>query len=117
MAVVKAVHDHEGEVTGLVQGTQVQGVEVQSVSSDATLLLGIEGLAVRQVELEDGGRVVHVATDDESATACPSCGVFSTSLKGRAITHPRDLPYGEEPISLVWHKLSMASPRSPLVAK
>ena len=103
MAVVKAVHGHEGEVTGLVQGTQVQGVEVQS-GSDATLLLGIEGLAVEQVELEDSGRVVHVRTDDESAAACPACGVFSTSIKGRAITHPRDLPYGEAPLALVWHK-------------
>ena len=99
MAVVKAVHGHDGEVTGLVQGTQVQGAGVQSERSDATLLLGIEGLAVRQVELiEDGARVVHVATADESASACPSCGVFSTSIKGRAITHPRDVPYGEAPI-------------------
>ena len=89
----------------MVQGTQVQGAGVQSERSDATLLLGIEGLAVRQVELiEDGARVVHVATADESASACPSCGVFSTSIKGRAITHPRDVPYGEAPIALVWHK-------------
>ncbi|MBC7307590.1 MAG: transposase family protein [Dietzia sp.] len=28
----------------------------------------------------------------------------STSIKDRATTHPRDLPYGEAPIALVWHK-------------
>ncbi len=77
MAVVNAVHGHEGEVTGLVQGTQVQGVQVEAAGSDATLLLGIEGLTVERVELADGGRVVHVVTADESALGCSSCGVFS----------------------------------------
>jgi len=104
MAVVKAVHGHEGEVTGLVQPTHVQEEAAPAASRDATLLLGIEGLTVRRVDVEDGGRVVHVATADESASACPSCGVFSTSIKGRATTHPRDVPYGEAPIALVWHK-------------
>lgn len=71
----------------------------------ATLLLGIEGLAVERVDREDeGGRVAHVVTSDETAAACPSCGVFSTSLKGHATTHPRDLPYGAAPVRLVWHK-------------
>ena len=27
---------------------------------------------------------------------CPSCGVFSTSVKGRVTTSPRDIPYGED---------------------
>lgn len=104
MAVVNAVHGHEGEVTGLVQGTHVQD-EQDTTEQGATLLLGIEGLAVEHVELEgDGARVVHVVTSDEGAAACPSCGVFSTSLKGHATTHPRDLPYGEAPVALVWHK-------------
>lgn len=47
-----------------------------------TLLLDLPGLAVAEVVLvEGGGRVVHVVTADESASACPSCGVFSTSTK------------------------------------
>ncbi|XVX18970.1 ISL3 family transposase [Actinomycetota bacterium] len=71
----------------------------------ATLLLGIEGLAVASVTLEDdGGRVVDVVTDEETAAACPECGVLSTSRKGGAVTRPRDVPYGTAPIRLVWHK-------------
>ena len=38
---------------------------------DATLLLGLAGLAVEQVELDgEGARVVHVVTDDEAAAGC-----------------------------------------------
>jgi hypothetical protein len=62
-------------------------------------------LAVVTVELDDdGARVVHVVTDDESAAGCPSCGVLSTSVKGHAVTRPRDVPYGQAPLRLVWHK-------------
>src|SRR5512132_2238880 len=104
MAVVNAVHGHEGEVTGLVHPMQVQHVQ-EAPERGATLLLGIEGLAVARVERdEDGGRVAHVVTDDESASACPSCGVFSSSVKGHAVTRPRDLPYGQSPVRLVWRK-------------
>ena len=102
MAVVKAVHGHEGEVTGLVQRTHARG---RAGQRSATLLLGIEGLAVASVDLEEGGgRVVAVVTDELGAAACPDCGVISTSVKGRATTRPRDVPYGEAPIRLVWHK-------------
>lgn len=102
MAVVKAVHGHEGEVTGLVQRTHAR---VRQGQHDATLLLGIDGLAVASVRLEDGGgRVVDVVTDEETAAACPECGVLSTSRKGSAVTRPRDVPYGTAPIQLVWHK-------------
>lgn len=70
-----------------------------------TLLLGLDGVAVRRVELtEDGIRVVHVATADRSASACPDCGVFSTSVKQNVTTRPKDLPYGAAPIRLRWHK-------------
>lgn len=70
-----------------------------------TLLLDLPGLAVAEVVLEeDGGRVVHVVTADESASACPSCGVFSTSTKELRCTRPVDIPYGDRPVRLVWHK-------------
>jgi len=111
MAVVNAVHDHEGEVTGVVQRTQFRSVSERGIEHGATLLLGIEGLDVLEVVLEDledlerdAGRVVHLGTGDEGAAACPSCGTVSTSPKGRATTRPRDLPYGDDPVRLVWHK-------------
>ncbi|MEI2732232.1 MAG: ISL3 family transposase [Dermatophilaceae bacterium] len=92
----------KGEVTGLVQRTHARG---RAGQRSATLLLGIEGLAVASVDLEEGGgRVVAVVTDELGAAACPDCGVISTSVKGRATTRPRDVPYGEAPIRLVWHK-------------
>lgn len=70
-----------------------------------TLLLGLSGVTVGRVEgCDDGTRMVHVDTADESASACPSCGVFSTSVKENVATRPRDLPYGEQPLELAWHK-------------
>lgn len=71
----------------------------------ATRMLDLAGLAVREV-LEDagGGRVVHVVTAQLAASACPSCGVISTSTKGRVVSRPRDIGYGTSPLRLVWHK-------------
>ena len=48
--------------------------------------------------------MVHVVTDDDSAAGCPSCGVLSTLVKGHAVTRPRDVPYGQAPLRLVWLK-------------
>jgi len=74
-------------------------------ASDVSRLLGLEGLAVTQVEVDDaGGRMVHVLTADELAAACPSCGVFSTAGKGWVQTRPRDIPYGTAGLRLVWRK-------------
>jgi len=44
-------------------------------------------------------------TDDPTAAACPSCGVVSTSVKGRVVTSPKDIPYGEGRIVVRWHKV------------
>jgi transposase len=75
------------------------------VDDGTTLLLGLEGVSVERVEQTgDGTRIVHVVTADRSASACPECGVFSTSVKQNTITKPRDLPYGEQPLVLRWHK-------------
>lgn len=49
-------------------------------------------------------QLVHVETAAESASGCPSCGVVSMSVKEYVVTAPRDIPYGERGISLVWHK-------------
>ena len=54
---------------------------------------------------ESGGtRLVELATDEDTAAACPSCGVFSTSVKERVTTRPKDIPYGEDRILLRWSK-------------
>ncbi|MFJ6215660.1 transposase family protein [Streptomyces sp. NPDC092296] len=41
---------------------------------------------------------------DETARACPACGVFATRVKGSAVTRPRDLPYGESGLESRRHK-------------
>ena len=75
------------------------------MTDGTTLLFGLPGVRVERVErLADGTRVVHVATAEQSAAACPSCGVVSVSLKGRTTTSPRDLPYGQGRIIVHWNK-------------
>ncbi|TMR97994.1 transposase family protein [Nonomuraea basaltis] len=66
---------------------------------------GWKGVAVLRVELDgEGHRTVHLVNDDETATACPTCGVFATRVKECVVTAPRDLCRGGEPVSLRWHK-------------
>jgi transposase len=75
------------------------------VSDGTTLLFGLPGVRVERVERSaDGTRVVHVATAEETAAACPTCGVVSTSVKERVSTSPRDIPYGEDRIMVRWNK-------------
>src|SRR6202171_807177 len=79
--------------------------EPRAVSDGTTLLFGLPGVRVERAEqLADGTRVVHVATAEETAAACPSCGMLSTSVKGRVSTSPRDIPYGEDRIVVRWTK-------------
>ncbi|MGH3966618.1 MAG: transposase family protein, partial [Mycobacterium sp.] len=75
------------------------------MSDGTTLLFGLPGVRVERVERRaDGIRVVHVVTADETAAACPGCGVVSTSVKERVSSSPRDIPYGQDPIGVRWHK-------------
>ena len=75
------------------------------MSDGTTLLFGLPGVRVERVERGvDGTRVVHVATSEESAAACPTCGVRSTSVKARVSTSPKDIPYGQDRITLRWNK-------------
>ena len=46
----------------------------------------------------------HAVTGSKTAAACPSCGVFSTAVKGQVSTSPRDIPYGENRIIVRWNK-------------
>jgi hypothetical protein len=47
---------------------------------------------------------VHVVTAQETAAACPSCGVVSTSVKARVVTSPRDIGCGQDRIVVRWNK-------------
>jgi transposase len=70
-----------------------------------TVLFGLPGVAVVRVEpTPDGGRVVEVVTADAVAACCPDCGTESRSVKGNVVTRPKDLPYGETPLQVVWRK-------------
>ncbi len=78
-------------------------------SEGTTILFGLSGVRVREVQrAADSGRVVHVLTDDEGAAACPVCGVFSSRVRQRRTTRPRDLPYGEQALVVRWHKVQWA---------
>ena len=88
----------------MFQRTRIPHVQNDLVS-DASRLLDLGGLSVDRVALDAFGvRVVHVVTADETASACPNCGVLSVFLKGRVCTRPRDIPYGTGGLRLIWHK-------------
>jgi transposase len=71
----------------------------------SSLLLGIEGLVVDRVLIDDAGRrVVHCSTDPELAGWCPACRQQSSSPKERVTTRPRDLRIGPDRPVLLWHK-------------
>jgi transposase len=79
------------------------------MSKGTSILFGLPGVAVQRVERAVGGdgtavRLVHVVTTASSAAGCPQCGVISVSVKQHRTTAPRDLPYGEEPLEVRWHK-------------
>ena len=77
------------------------------MQNGTTILFGLRGVRVRDVEcVEALGRVVHLETDDPCA--CPQCGAFSTTVRQRRTTRPRDLPYGEELLAVRWHKVQYA---------
>jgi hypothetical protein len=50
------------------------------------------------------GPVVCVETADDTASACPSCGAFSLSVKRRVSSRPLNIPYGATVLRLVRHK-------------
>ncbi|MBA3741943.1 ISL3 family transposase [Sporichthya sp.] len=75
------------------------------MSQSTTLLFGLPGVRVQRVQVgEFGARIVHVITAAEVLPGCPECGVVSTSVKGHASITPRDIPYGEREIAVIWHK-------------
>lgn len=54
------------------------------------MLFGLLGVRVVGGNQEaDSARVFELATGEEAAAACPSCGVFSTSVKERVAIRPQ----------------------------
>ncbi|MEV0924587.1 transposase family protein [Streptomyces spongiicola] len=75
------------------------------INEAATRLLGLEGVSVIKVKDDGaGGSTVYVVTNEDSARACPSCGVFATRLKDYRTTRPWHLPCGGRPVSIRWRK-------------
>ena len=82
----------EGKATGLNDDT-------------ATLLLGLDGVAVAGVEPDpDGQLALALVTSREDARRCPSCGIRPARSLGLVTTHPRDLPLAGRPTVLRWTK-------------
>lgn len=85
--------------------TTISAVDDATGATDLTALLDLDGLAVQAVEQTvDGHRRVWLATSDETAAACPSCGVFSWRVKEYVCAWPLDLPQGRERLDLCWRK-------------
>src|SRR5690242_8926201 len=84
------------------------GRRPRPVENGTTALLGLAGRAVARVVRDDvadeRARVVYVVTDDPAAARCPGCGTTSSSPKAWATTRPKDVPYGPDPVELVWRK-------------
>lgn len=76
-----------------------------AVEDGASVLVGLEGLSVTRVHKDQAGRrVVSLATTQETARACPSCGVLAEHVKEVVTTRPRDLPWPGGPVRLSWTK-------------
>ena len=71
-------------------------------NSNATVMLGLEGMAVLAVSERDGE--LEYAIETTAATGwCPVCAAVA-QLHGRRPTWVRDLPAGDRPVTLVWVK-------------
>jgi transposase len=71
-------------------------------NSSATVMLGLEGMAVLAVSERDGELEYAIETTAASGW-CPVCGAVAR-LHDRRPTWVRDLPAGDRPVTLVWVK-------------
>jgi len=71
-------------------------------NSSATVMLGLEGMAVLAVSERDG-EMEYAIQSTASTGWCPVCGA-AARLHGRRPTWVRDLPAGGRPVTLVWVK-------------
>jgi transposase len=73
--------------------------------SSGSLLLGLDGLIVESVTVdENGNRTVHVSTAEEWVGVCPQCGTRSSRSRGWVKTRPRDVKIGPDLPRIVWNK-------------
>ena len=71
----------------------------------ATLLLGLDGVAVAGAEQDpDGNLILALVTSCEDARCCPGCGVRAARSLGLVTTRPRDLPPAGRATVLNWTK-------------
>jgi transposase len=96
------------EATGLRGRAQAAAPGCEPQCAAATLLLGIPGLAVTAVALdEDGQTVADVVTAPgagEEARRCPGCGEMAAGVKETVTTTPRDIFLGDRQVRLRWRK-------------
>jgi transposase len=75
------------------------------LANDTTRLLGLDGVEVTSVRLDDDANpMIALVTRDEQARCCPGCGVRSEHPHGWVRTRPRDLPVAGRPTALTWTK-------------
>jgi transposase len=75
------------------------------MGNDTTKLLGLEGVQVAGVELDDHGVPwVMLLTDAESARHCPMCGFRSETPHSNVETRPRDLAVAGRRTEPTWRK-------------
>lgn len=75
------------------------------IDDTATLLLGLDGVAVTAAEADDAGiPMLALVTASEDARCCPGCGVRSARSLGLVTTRPRDVPLAGRPPGLRWTK-------------
>jgi transposase len=79
--------------------------------NDTTRLLGLDGVEVTSVRLdEDGNPILTLVTADEQARCCPDYGVRSKHPHGWVRTRPRDLPVAGRRTELRWTKRRWCCP-------
>jgi transposase len=78
-------------------------VSKRRAASAATVLFNLPGYRVLQVVRDEAGaRTVTVETLAGEA-ACPSCGVFTSSVHQRTLQRVRDVAF-DGPVTVVWDK-------------
>jgi transposase len=71
----------------------------------ASVLFGVEGLRVMDVEAGPGGTVeVWAVTDDPAAAGCPDCGTVSSRRHEPVLARPRDVRRAGDPVAVWWVK-------------
>ena len=71
----------------------------------ASVLFGVEGLQVTDVQAgPDGTLEVWAVTDYPAAAACPDCGTVSARRHDTVLARPRDVRRAGDPVAVWWVK-------------